>query len=242
MAMVAQVARQRNLPRHAFPNVKAVWIALRRASWALLTPVVLFGGMIAGIFTPTEAAGVAVVYALFLGLVVYRDFDLRELPRIIADTVETTGVVMALVMTAGALGWCLSLSRVPQTIGPALVSAVGDPLLFLLMVNLILLFVGCFMEALAAMLILVPILTPAAMQLGIDPVQFGLIFVLNLMIGTITPPVGVVLFVTSKIAGISFESMSRAIIPWLVPLIAVLLATTFFPVLATGLPNWIMPR
>ena len=242
MAMVAQVARRRNLPRHAFPNVKAVWIALRRASWALLTPVVLFGGMIAGIFTPTEAAGVAVVYALFLGLVVYRDFDLRELPRIIADTVETTGVVMALVMTAGALGWCLSLSRVPQTIGPALVSAVGDPLLFLLMVNLILLFVGCFMEALAAMLILVPILTPAAMQLGIDPVQFGLIFVLNLMIGTITPPVGVVLFVTSKIAGISFESMSRAIIPWLVPLIAVLLATTFFPVLATGLPNWIMPR
>jgi tripartite ATP-independent transporter DctM subunit len=242
MVMVAEVARRRNLPRHAFPSIKVVWIAFRRAFWALLTPVVLFGGMIAGIFTPTEAAAVAAVYALFLGMVVYRDFDLRELPRIIADTVETTGIVMALVMTAGALGWCLSLSRVPQTVGPALVSAVGDPLLFLLMVNLILLFVGCFMEALAAMLILVPILTPAAMQLGIDPVQFGLIFVLNLMIGTVTPPVGVVLFVTSKIAGISFEAMSRAIVPWLVPLIGVLLATTFFPLLTTGLPNWIMPR
>ena len=98
------------------------------------------------------------------------------------------------------------------------------------------------MEALAAMLILIPILTPAAMQLGIDPVQFGLIFVLNLMIGTITPPVGVVLFVTSRIANISFESMSRAILPWLVPLIAVLLATTLFPVLTTGLPNWLMVR
>jgi tripartite ATP-independent transporter DctM subunit len=242
MVMVAAVARRRNLPRHAFPNLRSVWTAFRRASWALMTPVVLFGGMIGGIFTPTEAAAVAAVYALFLGLVVYRDFDLRDLPAIITDTVETTGVVLALVTTAGALGWCLSLSRIPQTVGPILVSAVGDPLLFLLLVNMVLLFVGCFMEALAAMLILIPILTPAAMQLGIDPVQFGLIFVLNLMIGTITPPVGVVLFVTSRIANISFESMSRAILPWLLPLIAVLLATTFFPVLTTGLPNWLMAR
>jgi tripartite ATP-independent transporter DctM subunit len=242
MAMVAAVARRRNLPRHAFPNLRSVWTAFRRASWALMTPVVLFGGMIGGIFTPTEAAAVAAVYALFLGLMVYRDFDLRELPAIITDTVETTGVVLALVTTAGALGWCLSLSRIPQTVGPMLVSVVGDPLLFLLLVNVVLLLVGCFMEALAAMLILIPILTPAAMQLGIDPVQFGLIFVLNLMIGTITPPVGVVLFVTSRIANISFESMSRAILPWLVPLIAVLLATTLFPVLTTGLPNWLMAR
>jgi tripartite ATP-independent transporter DctM subunit len=242
MAMVAAVARRRNLPRHAFPNLRSVWTAFRRASWALMTPVVLFGGMIGGIFTPTEAAAVAAVYALFLGLVVYRDFDLRDLPAIITDTVETTGIVLALVTTAGALGWCLSLSRIPQTVGPILVSAVGDPLLFLLLVNMILLFVGCFMEALAAMLILIPILTPAAMQLGIDPVQFGLIFVLNLMIGTVTPPVGVVLFVTSRIANISFESMSRAILPWLVPLIGVLLAITFFPVLTIGLPSWLMAR
>jgi len=149
---------------------------------------------------------------------------------------------MALVMTAGALGWCLSLSRVPQTIGPAMVSAIGDPLLFLLAVNLILLVVGCFMEALAAMLILIPILTPAALNLGIDPVQFGLIFVLNLMIGTVTPPVGVVLFVTSKISGISFEAMSRAILPWLIPLLAVLAAITFYPPLTTALPGWVMTR
>ncbi len=242
MLMVAEVARRRNLPRHPFPGLRDLWIAFRRAFLALMTPVVLFGGMIAGVFTPTEAAAVAAVYALFLGLVIYRDFDLRDLPRIVVDTVETTGVVMALVMTAGALGWCLSLSRVPQTIGPAMVSAIGDPLLFLLAVNLILLVVGCFMEALAAMLILIPILTPAALNLGIDPVQFGLIFVLNLMIGTVTPPVGVVLFVTSKISGISFEAMSRAILPWLIPLLAVLAAITFYPPLTTALPGLIMTR
>jgi tripartite ATP-independent transporter DctM subunit len=239
MLMVANVARRRNLPRHPFPGARDLWIAFRRAFWALMTPVVLFGGMITGYFTPTEAAAVAAVYALVLGLGVYGEFNVRSLPKIIVDTVETTGVVMALVMTAGALGWCMSISRIPQTIGPALVETIGNPLLFLLTVNIILLLVGCFMEALAAMLILIPILTPAAAQLGIDPIQFGLIFVLNLMIGTITPPVGVVIFVTSKIAGISFEAMSRAILPWLAPLLAVLAAITLWPPLTTWLPSLI---
>ena len=242
MLMVAEVARRRNLPRHPFPGAQDLWRAFRRAFWALMTPVVLFGGMITGHFTPTEAAAVAAVYALVLGLVVYRDFDLRDLPRIAVDTVETTGVVLALVMTAGALGWCLSISRIPQTVGPAMVETIGHPLLFLLVVNLLLLVVGCFMEALAAMLILIPILTPAAAQLGIDPVQFGLVFVLNLMIGTVTPPVGVVLFVTSRIAGISFEAMSRAILPWLLPLLAVLAAISLWPPLTTGLPALVMGR
>ena len=130
----------------------------------------------------------------------------------------------------------------PQTLGAALIAVVGNPLLFLLVVNVLLLFVGCFMEALAAMLILIPILAPAAAQLGIDPVQFGLIFVLNLMIGTITPPVGVVLFVTAKIADISFEAMSRAILPWLIPLLAVLVAITLWPPLTTWLPGVVMGK
>jgi tripartite ATP-independent transporter DctM subunit len=242
MLMVADIARRRNLPRHAFPTLEGLWRAYKRAHWALMTPVILFGGMMGGIFTPTEAAGVAAVYALILGLFVYREFDLGDLPRIIEESVETTGVVLALVMTAAALGWCLSISRVPQTIGPMIVAIFGNPLAFLLGVNVFLLAVGCFMEALAAMLILIPILTPAAAQFGIDPVQFGLIFVLNLMIGTITPPVGVVLFVTAKIAGIRFEAMSRAILPWLVPLLLVLLAITLWPPLTTALPTLLMGR
>ena len=242
MAMVTEVARRRNLPRTPFPGLRDLGRAYARAHWALMTPVILFGGMMSGIFTPTEAAGVATVYALFLGLFVYRDFRLAELPRLVAETVETTGVVLALVMAAGALGWCLSISRLPQTLGPQIVDIFGHPLLFLLMVNLLLLVVGCFMEALAAMLILIPILTPSAQALGIDPIQFGLIFVLNLMIGTITPPVGVVLFVTARVANIRFEAMSRAILPWLIPLLAVLAAITLWPPLTTWLPKLVLGR
>jgi tripartite ATP-independent transporter DctM subunit len=155
MIMVTEVARRRNMPRHPFPGTRELWIAYKRAHWALMTPVILFGGMVAGLFTPTEAAGVATVYALILGLFVYKDFDLAKLPDIIVDTVETTGVVLALVMTAAALGWCLSISRIPQTVGPMIVDLVGNPLMFLLAVNVLLLVVGCFMEALAAMLILI---------------------------------------------------------------------------------------
>jgi len=242
MAMVVAVARKRNLPRHPFPGFADLWAAYKRAHWALMTPVILFGGMIGGIFTPTEAAAIATVYALILGLFVYRDFDLMALPRLVVETVETTGVVLALVMTAAALGWCLSISRIPQTVGPLIVDMVGDRMTYLFVVVAILLFVGCFMEALAAMLILVPILTPAAAQFGIDPIQFGLVFVLTLMIGTITPPVGVVIFITARIANISFEAMSRAILPWIVPLIAVLVAITIWPPLTTWLPRLMLGK
>ena len=242
MAMVVVVARRRGLAPSPFPGLGQVWLAYKRAHWALMTPVILFGGMIGGWFTPTEAAAVATVYALILGLFIYREFNLRNLPQLIVDTVETTGSVLALVMGAAALAWCLSLSRIPQTVGPEIVALVGNPLMFLLAVNVLLLVVGCFMEALAAMLILIPILAPAAAQFGIDPIQFGLIFVLNLMIGTITPPVGVVLFVTSRIAQISFEAMSRAILPWLVPLLVVLAAITLWPPLTTWLPRLVMGR
>ncbi|MCC7281448.1 MAG: TRAP transporter large permease [Acetobacteraceae bacterium] len=242
MLMVAEVARRRNLPRHPFPGAAGLWAAYRRGHWALMTPVILFGGMMSGAFTPTEAAAVATLYALLLGLVIYGDFRLSDLPRILGETAETTGVVMALVMAAGAIGWCLSISRVPQTVGPWMVATIGQPLLFMLVVNLILLVVGCFMEALAAMLILVPIFAPAAAQLGIDPIQFGLVFVLNLMIGTVTPPVGVVLFVTAKVAGISFDRMARALLPWLLPLLAVLAAITLWPPLTTWLPGLVLLR
>lgn len=143
---------------------------------------------------------------------------------------------MALVMTAALLAWCLSVSRIPQLVGGILTHDVANPILFLIIVNVLLLIVGLFMEAIAAMLILVPILVPPAIALGIDPVQFGLIVVLNLMIGTITPPVGVVLFVTARVAGISFERMSRAIVPYLIPLLAVLAAITVYPPLTTALP------
>ncbi|TMH38300.1 MAG: TRAP transporter large permease, partial [Betaproteobacteria bacterium] len=193
MIMVAFIAPRQGLPRLAFGGLCDVWIAFKESVWALLAPVILLGGMFSGLFTPTEAAAVADLYALFLGFVVYRTLKLKDLPEILVNAAETTGIVMVLVMAAGALGWCMSISRIPQMVAPALVAAIHQPLVFLFASNLILLVVGCFMEALAAMLILIPILVPAAIGFGIDPVQFGLIMIFNLILGTIHPPIGVVL-------------------------------------------------
>jgi tripartite ATP-independent transporter DctM subunit len=187
MIMVAFVARAHGMARQPFGGWMNVARSFARGFFALMTPVVILGGMFSGIFTPTEAAAVACLYALFLGFVVYRTLHWRQLGPILVETAETTGVVLVLVMAAGALGWCLSIARVPQMLTPLITSTFDGPLTFLLMANLLMLVVGCFMEGLAAMLILIPILVPAAVSYGIDPVQFGVIMVLNLIIGTITP-------------------------------------------------------
>ena len=242
MTLVAIIAPRQGLPRHAFGGMREIWLAFKDSVWALLAPVILLGGMFSGVFTPTEAAAVADLYALFLGFVVYRTLRVKDIPAILINTAETTGIVMVLVMVAGALGWCMSISRIPQTVAPALVAAIHQPLVFLFAANIILLAVGCFMEALAAMLILIPILVPAAASLGIDPVQFGLIMIFNLILGTIHPPIGVVLFVMSRIADVSFEQISRAILPWLVPLLIVLVAITVWPPLTLWLPSVAMSR
>jgi len=240
MTLVAIIAPRQGLPRHAFGGLRAIVTAFKDTFWALLAPVILLGGMFSGLFTPTEAAAVADLYALFLGFVVYRTLRVKDLPAILVNTAETTGIVMVLVMVAGALGWCMSISRIPQTIAPAMVAAIHNPLVFLFASNLILLFIGCFMETLAALLILIPILVPAAIGFGVDPVQFGLIMIFNLILGTIHPPIGVVLFVMGRIADVSYEAISRAILPWLVPLLIVLIAITVWPPLTLWLPQLVM--
>ncbi len=242
MTLVAIIAPRQGLPRHSFGGLCDVWLALKETWWALMTPVILLGGMFSGLVTPTEAAAVACLWALFLGFVVYRTLSVKDLPAILINTAETTGIVAVLVMVAGALGWCMSISRIPQTLAPAIVAAIHQPVVFLLVSNLVLLAVGCFMEALAAMLILIPILVPAAISFGIDPVQFGLIMIFNLILGTIHPPIGVVLFVMARIAEVSFEQISRAILPWLVPLLLVLLAITVWPPLTLWLPGLLMNK
>jgi len=240
MVMVAFVARREGMARQTFAGFRNIAITFGRTFFALMTPVLLLGGMFSGYFTPTEAAAVACLWALFLGFVVYRTLTVKQLPAIVMETIETTGLVMALVMAAGALGWCLSVSRLPQVFTPWILSWVESPLLFLLLVNILLLIVGCFMESLAALLILIPILAPAAASYGIDPVQFGVMMVLNLIIGTITPPVGVVLFIVTRIAEVPFETMARVILPWLVPLLVVLAAIMAWPPLTLWLPRLIL--
>ncbi|MCQ4161564.1 TRAP transporter large permease [Roseomonas sp. GC11] len=240
MVMVAFMARREGFARHPFEGFGHIARTFRDGFFALMAPVILLGGMFSGLFTPTEAAAVATAYALLLGLVIYRTFSLRQLPAILVETAETTGLVMVLVMAAGALGWCMSISRVPQTITPAIMETISNPLVFLLVCNLVLLVVGCFMETLAALLILIPILVPAANSFGIDPVQFGIVMIFNLILGTVHPPIGVVLFVVSRIAEVSFETMARAVLPWLVPLLLVLAAITVWPPLTTWMPGLLM--
>jgi tripartite ATP-independent transporter DctM subunit len=205
-----------------------------------MTPVILFGGMLIGVFTPTEAAFAAAVYALTLGVVIYREIRWRDLPRIFLETVETNAVVLMLVMTASLMGWVLARAQVPQQLGAWILGTTRDPLYILLMINVFLLIVGCFMEALAAMIILVPVFMPVIQSVGIDPVHFGLVMVLNLMIGTLTPPVGIVLFVVARVAKLPFEVVTRATAPFLVPLIAVLALITVFPELVLWLPRLVL--
>lgn len=240
MLMVGVVARREGMRRIPFAGFRVLGRTFVDCFFAVMTPAVILGGMFSGFFTPTEAAAVACLYALFLGFVVYRTLEWKHMGPILIDTAETTGVVMVLVMAAASLGWCISISRLPQALTPMLLATIESPIVFLLLVNLFLLVVGCFMEALAAMLILIPILAPAAISYGIDPVQFGVIVVLNLIIGTVTPPVGVVLFVVTRMAEISLETLTRAILPWLVPLMSVLLAITLWPPLTTWLPQFIV--
>ncbi len=237
MTMVAVIARSQGLPSHPFAGLRGIWKAFREGFFALLAPVILLGGMFSGLCTPTEAASLAGCYSLILGFLVYRTLELRMLPSLIVNTVEMAGVVMALVMAAAALGWCMSVSRIPQTVTPMVVAAIHSPVAFLLVCNLVLLFVGCFMETLAALLILIPLMVPAAAGFGISPVQLGVIMIFNLILGAIHPPIGVVLFVTSKIAEISYEKMARAVLPWLIPLLVVLILITLFPPLTLFIPE-----
>jgi tripartite ATP-independent transporter DctM subunit len=237
MVMVSFYARKRNYPKQPFPSIKMVWKSFKEAFWALLAPIILLVGIASGVFTPTEAAVIAAFYALIIGLFIYREFRIKDLPKMILGTVETNGVVLALVMTAVLFGWDLAVAQVPQKLGKILIGISINPLIILFTINIFLLIVGCFMEAIAAMMILVPILLPVSIALNIPPIQFGVIIVLNLMIGTITPPVGVVLYVTANVAKISFERVTKATTPFIIPLLVVLFLITLFPILTTFLPR-----
>jgi TRAP-type C4-dicarboxylate transport system permease large subunit len=211
------------------------------AFMALLTPVILIGGMTSGLFTPTEAAVAAVAWALFLGFVWYRTLNLRLLVKISMETIETTASVLFIVAAASIFAWVLTTTQVTDAIAQWVLGFTDNKWTFLLLVNLFLLFVGCFMETIAAITILVPVLVPIALKLGIDPVHFGLVMVLNLMIGLLTPPVGMVLFVLAKVSRLSVEDTMRAVYPWMIPLLATLAIITFFPAVVLWLPGLLYP-
>ncbi len=212
------------------------------AFMALLTPVILIGGMASGLFTPTEAAVAAVAWALFLGFAWYRTMNWRMLVKVSMDTIETTAVVLFIVAAASIFAWVLTTTRVTDAVGAWVLSISDNPLVFLLLANVFLLFVGCFMETIAAITILVPVFMPIIAKLGIDPVHFGVVMVLNLMIGLLTPPVGMVLFVLQKVAKISFEATVRAVLPWMIPLLATLVIVTYAPSAVLWLPSLLFDK
>ncbi len=207
---------------------KAFW----EAKWAMLIPVIILGGIYGGIFTPTEAAVVAVVYGLVAGMFLYRELKLKDLPKVLADSALTTATILIIVGTATAFGRLLTIYQIPNQVAEAMMSISESPIVIILLINILLLIVGCFMDTLAAIIILTPILLPIAIQIGYDPIHFGIIMVVNLAIGFITPPLGVNLFVASGISGLSIESIARAIIPFFLCMVVTLLLITFLPQLS----------
>ena len=215
----------------------ADWRWKFEAVMPIMTPVLLIGGMTTGIFTPTEGAIAAVVWALFLGLLWYRTLTWKMLVKVSMDTIETTATVLFIVAAASIFGWMLTATRVTDAVALWVLSFTHSPWVFLLLANLLMLFVGCFLEPTAAITILVPVLMPVVQQLGIDPVHFGLVMVLNLMIGLLHPPMGMVLFVLARVANLSVEKTTMAILPWLVPLLLSLILITYVPSISLWLPR-----
>jgi C4-dicarboxylate transporter DctM subunit len=211
--------------------------ALKESVWAFVVPVVILGGIYSGTFTPTEAAVVASVVALLIGLFIYREYGIKDIPSILKRTVLTAGTIMLLVSCATAMGRLLTLEKVPVQIAEMLISISDNKYVILLIINLFLLVVGMFMETYAAIIILAPVLLPAMKVIGVDPLHFGLIMTLNLTIGLCTPPVGVNLFIASRIGNCPIERMMKWLFPTLGVMLAVLMLVTYYPPLVTFLPN-----
>jgi C4-dicarboxylate transporter DctM subunit len=212
---------------------------LRDSFWGLALLVIIMGGIYGGVFTPTEAAAVSAVYALFIALFVYKDIGLRDLPAVFLDSAKTTVMLMFIVANALLFAHVLTTERIPQVMAEQILAMGMSPWMFLLVVNVILLVAGNFMEPTGIILILAPILFPIATQLGIDPIHLGIIMVVNMEIGMVTPPVGLNLFVTSGVSGLSLVKVTRSVLPWLLVLLTFLMIITYVPWITLVLPNMI---
>jgi len=250
-AYVVWYAHTYGLGRDAPFQLSRLGITFVHAVLPLMTPVIIIGGMSFGWFTPTEAAVAACFYALLLSTVIakginlmagrpiYPVLNMRQFVRVTMDTIETTAVVLFIVAGASIFGWVLTTTRTTEALGAWILAVADSQFVFLVLINIFLLIVGCFMETIAAITILTPVLLPVAVTLGIDPIHFGMIMVLNLMIGLLTPPVGMVLYVLTRVANISFEECVKAVTPFLLPLFLVLVLITFIPATVLWLPEWL---
>lgn len=207
------------------------------AFWALLMPVIILGGIYGGIFTPTEAAGISVIYGFVIGVFVYKEMKLKDLIPMLMNAAKSTAMVMMIIASAAGFGWILTSERIPDAIAAAMMSISSNKIVILLLINLLLLFVGCIMETTASIIILTPIFLPIVIQMGVNPIHFGIIMVVNLAIGMSTPPLGVNLFVSCGIAKISIEENSKQLVKFLAANVISLLLITFFEPISLIIPR-----
>ncbi|MCX7725779.1 MAG: TRAP transporter large permease, partial [Chitinispirillaceae bacterium] len=237
MIVAAIVAIVKKYPAGEKILFKDIAIRTFGAIPSLLLILIVIGGIIAGIFTPTEASGIAVVYAFILSVFVYKEVKIKEIPEILLKTVEITAMIMLLIGSSKAMSWILSYENIPQNIGKAMITLTNNKFFILLIINLILLVVGTFMDMTPAVLIFTPIFLPVVKELGVHPIHFGIIMILNLCIGLCTPPVGSVLFLGCGIAGTKIYDLIKPLLPLYGAMIIALLIVTYFPELSLWLPK-----
>lgn len=222
---------------HQF-SFKNIGITFKESFWALLVPAIILGGIYSGVFTPTEAGAVAVIYAAFIGVFIYKDIALKDIFGILSQSALKSGTILILVIMASAFGKLVTVAQIPGDLVDWLTGLTKNPIIILLLINLLLLLIGMFMETISSIIIMTPILLPVATAIGVDPIVFGVLLTVNLAIGFCTPPLGVNLFVASGVSGVSIEKLSLAILPFFVGMILLLLLVTFIPALSLLLPSF----
>lgn len=240
MLAVYFVSKRRNYPKEQMASFKELFESFKEASLALGTPVIIIGGILAGVFTPTEAAVVASLYALFLGLVVYRELSVRDLPRVFWDSLLHTVRVMFIIAAAGFFGWFMIHQRIPEQVITGLTALSSVPWVLLLIVIFILLVLGCFLEGIAVLVITIPVFMPLIERYGIDQVQFGVIMILCSMLGLLTPPVGMSLYAVSSISKVPIGPLTKEMWPYLLGIFLVLMVMAYIPQMSLWLPNLLM--
>ena len=237
MVMCAFLAHKRNSPSEPKRSWGYRMNSFKKSFWALLTPVIILVGIFTGYFTPTEAAVVAALYTMILGFFVYKELTLKSFFKICLDSIKTSGTIVLMILGVTLFQFVISREQMPQAIATFFVSNVNSKLMLLLMINIVLLLLGTCIDALPLQMILVPILLPAVMAYGVNPIQFGVVVIFNLMIGILTPPMGTALFVVSRVGNIQFKTLVKGVLPFLIPLIITLILLNVFPQITLFLPT-----
>jgi tripartite ATP-independent transporter DctM subunit len=240
MVTVYLISGRRGYPRERRATLRELVHSTLGASSAMVTPIIIVGGILLGIFTPTEASVVAVIYALILSVLIYKEISVRDIPRILWETLEHTIRVLFIISAAGIFGWLLIHQKVPNAVVNSLMSLSKNPWVILLIINIILIILGCFMEGISIMLLTIPVFMPLIIKIGIDPVHFGVVMTLNLMVGLLTPPVGMVLYAVSSVGKVPLWELASELKWYIVAIMVSLGLITYIPGLVTWLPNLLM--